>query len=336
MWSLIMRRRGFTLIELLVVIAIIAVLMGLLMAGVMAVLQAKDRTANAYDINKLDQSMSAATKQYANSKTLPGYIVLCNNMDVYRNPANYASIIPKNVTQLDLDRSKATLRKMFGERFVTNGQVVDWDNSFATTAKKIPGIGDPNSILVLEGHQCLVFYLGGIADSGTVANPVIPPSMTGFASDPLNPTLPANSGLPGSAPGDRIGPFYSFERPRLETILFATSVRFPAYKDRYGTPYAYYGGTGGANSYVGGCPSLVPSSGNKTVPGLLPVVTCPSGYLDTGVKFMKPDSVQIISAGKNKAFGDPLLWSPSSGSTDGNARDDVSNFSAYALTNPAS
>jgi len=324
------RRRGFTLIELLVVISIIAVLMGLLLSGVMAALQARDRAANSFDLGKLDQSMSIATKQYANSKTLPGYIVLCNNVDVYRNPTAYAAIIPKNVTQVDLDRSKATLRKMFGTRFVTNGQVVDWDGSWNTpgaiTAQNptpTPGVGNPNTILVLEGHQCLVFYLGGIADTS-----VSPPNMAGFSSNPLNPTVPGGA--------DRIGPFYGFERNRLETTRFATSARFPAYNDRYGTPFAYYGGTGGANGYQGGCPSLVPSSGNKSVPGLLPVVTCPSGYLDTGVKFMKPDSVQIISAGKNKTFGDPLLWNPNTGSTDGNARDDVSNFSGYALTNAAS
>src|SRR5262245_15899063 len=95
-------RSGYTLIELLVVIAIIAVLMGLLMSGVMAVLQAKERSGNMADIGKLDQSMQVALQKYGNRKTLPGKLVLCNNTDVYRNSANYASILPKNVSQRDL------------------------------------------------------------------------------------------------------------------------------------------------------------------------------------------------------------------------------------------
>jgi len=302
-----------------VVMAIIAVLMGLLMSGVMAALQARDRSANQFDMGKLDQGMSVATKQYAGSKTLPGYVVLCNNMDVYRNPSNYTAIIPKGVTALDLARSQATLRKMFGERFVTNGQVVDWDNSFATTAKKIPGIGDPNSVILLEGHQCLVFYVGGIADTS-----VSPPNMTGFSGDPLNPTVPGGT--------DRIGPFYTFERPRLVTSGYGTSARFPAYADRYGTPYAYYGGTGGSNSYVGGCPTLLKASQTPSNP--IANLSVP-GYPDsTAARFMKPDSYQIASAGRDRQFADPGLYNPTTGIPAGAARDDVSNFSVYAMANP--
>ena len=78
-------RVGFTLVELLVVIAIIAVLMGLLMSGVMAVLAAMDRSANKTDLGLADQSLQTAFQQYGNCKTLPGKLVLCNNMGAY-NP----------------------------------------------------------------------------------------------------------------------------------------------------------------------------------------------------------------------------------------------------------
>jgi len=339
------RRSGFTLIELLVVMAIIAVLMGLLLSGVMAALQARDRSANKFDLGKLDSSMNVACKSYGNVKTLPGYLVLYNNIDVHRNPQNYG--LSKS-DQDDARRSGDALRRMFGTRFLTNasspttGNVgVNWDGS--------GNYGNPtNNTLgpktILEGHQCLVFYLGGVATFPNGATN--PPKMNGFSANPLDP-------LDLISTTERIGPFYTFENNRLTTAtqyslpntmlggnspLFCSITKYPAYLDRYGTPFAYFGGTGGANSYVTGTYGINGTvSDGKTNP-LVPLGCRSIGisipYPDSAGKFMRPDSYQILSAGKNKAFGDPSLWNPSTGSTDGNARDDVSNFSGYALTSP--
>jgi len=281
-------RGGYTLIELLVVIAIIGVLMGLLLSGVMAVLAARDRAGNQFDLGKLGQSMDVALNKYENAKSLPGYLVLYNNTDVYRRPSAYLTTA---ADIQDAERSRDVLRKMFKARFISDAGVVPWDgtNGGAVTNK-----------VVLEGHQCLVFYLGGAADvSGAV------PKMTGFSSNPVNPLAPGGT--------DRIGPFYNFEGARL------TKSAYPAYLDRFGTPFAYFGGTGGSNAYVGGCPSIGIAS---------PYPDAKAG------RYMNPDSFQLISAGRDKAFGDPTKWNPSTGSTDPRARDDVSNFSSSALTNP--
>src|SRR6187431_1871498 len=78
-------RSGYTLIELLVVIAIIAVLVGLLMAGVMAVLQARDRRLAQYELSKIDEAMKVALQQYRNEKTLPGKLVLYNELKRYKD-----------------------------------------------------------------------------------------------------------------------------------------------------------------------------------------------------------------------------------------------------------
>src|SRR5262245_20236415 len=170
-------RRGFTLIELLVVIAIIAVLMGLLMAGVMAVFQARDRAQNKFDLTKLSESMDVANQAYSSRKTLPGKLVLYRDISVYRQP---------NPTP-DVKVTKDVLRDMFGFRFINNGVTVDCD-------------GAGGAVTTLEGHQCLVFYLGGVADTSTN-----PPRMIGFAEDTLD---PVNGG------GKRKGPFYNFESNR--------------------------------------------------------------------------------------------------------------------------
>jgi len=300
------RRAAFTLIELLVVIAIIAVLMGLLMSGVMAVLHAKNRTANAYDIDKLEQGMAAAINKYpGSSKTLPGKLVLCNNIDVYNNPGSYAAILATvPATTQDLARSKDALRRMFGTRLFQNAdptRVVNWDGS-----------GNLNSVSVLEGHQCLVFYVGGLPDRSQALV-----SMTGFSTDPVNPATAGGA--------DRIGPFYTtFEMSRM---IYVGSSKFPSYLDRYGTPFAYFGGTGGANTYVSYCPSL-PCPNNPTVG--------PSAYQESATppRFTKPDTWQIISAGRDKQFGAGGLWVPAQGTKDTFGRDDQSNFGTYQLGAP--
>jgi len=302
-------RRGFTLIELLVVIAIIAVLMGLLMAGVMAVLQAKDRTQNKYDMDKLDESMRVALQDYSQESSLPGYLVLYNNTDVYRKPSAYLT----NAADVkDAERSRDALRKMFKNRFITDGPGtnqtppagVPWDGTTGTaTTNKV----------VLEGHQCLVFYLGGYCDSSSGT-----PIMRGFSKNPKNPL--------DFTTKEVYGPYYNFESNRLVALNGATK-QYPAYADRYGTPYAYFGTTGGRNGYVG------PAAGTGACPSL--VNTADAGYPDAAAgRFMKPDSYQISSAGRDKTFGAPNKWNPSTGSTDGNARDDVGNFSSVPLGNP--
>jgi hypothetical protein len=313
-------------------------------SGGLAALQARDRSANKFDLGKLESSQNVALKQYGGgTKTLPGYLVLYNNIDVHRNPQNYGLSASD---QLDAKRSGDALRKMFGTRFLTNasssttGNVgVNWDGS--------GNYGNPtNNTLgpktILEGHQCLVFYLGGVATfpNGTTN----PPKMNGFSANPVDP-------LDFVTTNERIGPFYEFENNRLVTAtqyglpntMLGTNysiAKYPAYQDRYGTPFAYFGGTGGSNSYVTGTYGVngtVSSATNPLVPLGCRSIGISIPYPDSAAgKFMRPDSYQILSAGKNKVFGDPSLWNPSAGSTDGNARDDVSNFSGYALTSPVS
>jgi len=292
------RRGAYTLVELLVVMAIIAVLMGLLLSAVMAVLVARDRSLNSIEIGKLDQSMQVAMQQYGNAKTLPGKLVLCNNMAQYVP----GTAPPPGVTAQEMAYSRDTLKKMFGSRLLepdVNGafNFVPWDGT------------NNNSVTVLEGQQCLVFYLGGVpATSGSVTK------MTGFSAD-------ANDPVNGT--GDRIGPFYNFDPNRLK------GGRFPWYEDVYGTPFAYFGGTGAANTYKSYCPSLPCPSAPQGQAG-------PIAYQETAGRWTKPDGFQIISAGKDKKFAPGGAWDPTQGSKFYESRDDASNFSSATLNNPIS
>lgn len=294
-------RRGFTLIELLVVIAIIAVLISLLMSGVMAVFAARDRAGNKYDLGKLDASMKTALGEYRSKpQTLPGRLVLYNNIDVYRNPGTYgitAASTPVNLTELN--RSKDALSRMFGNQFIRTGGTVNWDGGGSTGA------------MILEGQQCLVFYLGGISsNSGGVRK------MLGFSTNTSDPTDLSSK--------ERYGPYYNFESGRLADGTNYNSYGAPAsfyvYLDRYETPFAYFGGTGSANSYIpDGCPKL----------GV-------TAYSEGSGKYTNPTTFQIISAGKDKVFGVGGLWDPKAGSSSGPARDDMANFSQSVLASPQS
>ena len=337
-------RPGYTLIELLVVIAIIAVLVGLLMSGVMAVLQARDRTGNSYDISKLDSSMQAALQGYATkgvAKSLPGRLVLFNSTILYKNPP----VIPagRSYNQQDLKNTADALRIMFGRRIFTKATIA-WDGNYVGK----PPVGRPTSLgansvpdpgarpIILEGQHCLAFYLGGIASvSGGLVK------MNGFSADETNP-IPSPPGLTPTT-SQTIGPFYQFETNRMQPFVAnggSATPKLPfyfAYRDRYGTPFAYFGGAGASNTYVtnlackpfGTCPSLpCPNQNLLTNP---PVVFSPYFVQATGT-FANPNSYQIISAGRDKAFGvGGNTWNPNGGVSDGYGRDDQSNFTSVLL-----
>jgi prepilin-type N-terminal cleavage/methylation domain-containing protein len=334
-------RSAFTLIELLVVIAIIAVLVGLLSSAVMKVRSVATRTQVANDITKLQDSLDAARKRYNDAPVLPSRLVLFNLLNRYTtNPPSGESATDTLLRK----RSADTLRRMFGQRLLTNGTTVSWDGT------------TNDSKTLLEGQQCLVFYLGGM----TVPSPS--PGCLGFSTNPLNPTL---------AGGERIGPFYEFKSSRLQpmatqmfsgTALPTTTPPPPAatffvYLDTYldptnpqAKPFAYFSSTAAENNYNpystvnNAKPSGMDYSTDCPSLGLFPYVA----GMDLTTKpwtlrFVNPKTYQIISAGADAKFGagwNPLTgaqsWDPTAGAQDLDTRDNQANFSKSTLANSQS
>jgi general secretion pathway protein G len=259
------RCAGFTLVELLVVIFIIALLMALVLAGVLRAWSVGKNADNDKDLRLM--ASSAAQFNLERGQYPPSRITL----------AKFGG----QVKQID-PQSYATMEALFPEAMDTwNTTGIDW----------LPGQPGP---VMLEGHQCLVFFLGGIPVNGVC---------TGFSSNPANPALPRT-------PGEkRRGPYYPFDPSRLKPMANGCL----AYLDAFGQPYAYFCANGSNNYNANDCASL----------GLAP-------YRLSATEYVYPDTFQLISGGGNAVFGPGGLYDPKTIAA-GPGRDDIANFAAGPL-----
>jgi prepilin-type N-terminal cleavage/methylation domain-containing protein len=290
------RRAGFTLIELLVVIAIIAILAGLLLAGVMVFLRKGPEVKTRNDILQLSQALQKFKTDYG--RYPPAQIRLRANMADYRN---------NRVDALD-DASVTFLNVMFKSLGASTGGVtnIQWGGvNFAANY--------PNGV-ILEGDQCLVFFLGGPPIGGGQAG-----LMGGFTVDPTDPV--------GGA-GNR-KKYMDFETSRL---INRGGNPFPSYVDSFDMqqPFVYFSASGivvvnGQGRYGAGYDTMfflggVPQATNSL--GIRPYV-----QTSAPVKYYLPDSFQIISAGADGQFGPGGLWASPNNVATGAGADDFTNIS---------
>ncbi len=304
------QRSGFTLIELLVVIAIIAVLASLTSAAVLRVLIKGPELKTRKDLSEL-QAALASFKSTFNIDNPPSRIKLCERYSQY------------NLSQqLDVD-SVQFLKGMFPK-------ILPLNLSDPVEASRYPWLG-PVGInwngndridgpVILEGDQCLVFFLGGIPTTN-------PNGCNGFSTDPRNPATPG---------GDRIGPFFNFESSRLKM----RSGQYFSYRDGFGKNfYAYFSSYKKANGYNRYYASLRVSDCNSL--GVWPYAAA----LGRTPRYQNPETFQIISAGADGKFGRGTvitsagngiwmgrpLWDGSQIGAIDNGKDDMSNFHSLLL-----
>jgi hypothetical protein len=217
--------------------------------------------------------------------------------------------------QLDAE-SYAYLKKLFPKLPVPTQQnpdpIIDWNNN---------GVAD--AAVDLEGHQCLIFFLGGVPTYG-------PNTCNGFSTNPSN---PAQLG------GERIngGPFYNdFRADRLVIVptqplnaqVSVQNTSYFSYLDPWakdindGNVYAYFSSykkNNGYNRYYSyylslnvpaaqatDCPYLVVENYQAigtTTQGLWPYAQKVGQSTNTTPEYLNANTFQIFCAGPNKVFG---------------------------------
>jgi prepilin-type N-terminal cleavage/methylation domain-containing protein len=316
-------RRGYTLIELLVVIAIIAVLVGLLGAGAQAIRQRMREVSVRHDMTQLQTSIQKWKGTYE-MPYMPSFIVL-------REDGLYGTHPTPAVAAME-NQSIAVLKRIFPrldtpQLAAARGNVPpflghDWNQDGVITSGN-------NGVFILEGDQCLVFFLGGAQINGTCM---------GFST---------NKAYPMAMTGNRQSPIFEFPTPRLQlvahpasTALSGTISPFLSFMDNgRDRPYLYFASRNG-NDYTSDCPSSGQTdpvgpwtaTGNPVVP-----------YREAAVaKFYNRDGFQIICAGSDKQFGSPAVlaafqvWDARTGAPYVNnsadpGRDDITNFHSVRL-----
>lgn len=303
------RRGGFTLIELLIVIAIIVILVALLTTAVFYAWNTMKRTAGSSDINQLKASLEGFKAKYGVYP--PSRIRLCTNYAKYAaspTPAANGGVQLDTESIAFLNRMWPSIGAFSGINWAGNGTVVDE---------------------ILEGDQCLVFFLGGIPYPVPATNPQTFNDSLGFAKN--NPKDP--SAVSAASPGQT---FYAFQSDRLFILRPGLSTNFASYNDAFAqrvpVPYLYFSANNRKNGYTPGYGiTLKDNSGSP--PGSGPAVTV-SAYFQTAgppVQWWNPDTFQIICAGANGAYGaGGGPWTPANAETfyssNNPGNDDQTNF----------
>jgi len=336
--------RGFTMVELLAVILILAVLIALLLPALNGALKTARNAAVGGEIDQLAQALASFKAQYGDYP--PSRIYLAENGDysvVTSNVSLSVAGASQDITLGQLaQRSVAALRKFFPRVVLNTSGLPVFTGPPYTRWYDFNGNGVADAPYILQGHECLVFFLGGIPLQTASGY-----GMTGFGKDPTNP-FTNNLNTSTNYSNNRQAPFFEFNPGRL--VLDPTNPytalafpQIPGYLDSLGnaTPtgnpgdpinfYAYFSayGNGGYdpndvnfNEYDTEVPpQLIGLTFNVTFP--VPVgatitntsvspapnpytsaLTAPfNGTIPLATTYFNPQTFQIISSGVDGLYG---------------------------------
>jgi prepilin-type N-terminal cleavage/methylation domain-containing protein len=251
-------RSAFTLIELLVVIAIIGILVGLTLAFILPMFR---QGPDLQDLNEISQMQIAINNFKTKTGTYPP-----SKIRLRQTFSNYKTTDP-----LDVD-SVYYLSKIWPR--MGDFKKYAWDG---VAAKQY----------VLEGDQCLVFFLGGLF--GT----------QGFSADPTDPC---------GKSAKRIPPYMQFDAGRLQVRSSAPTQNpaFPSYYNNWRVPtqqfYAYFSSGRAKNGYHSGGNVSHAIAGMDNVTPYYDFTFDPKTKLYSITDYLNPASFQIISAGEDGRF----------------------------------
>jgi general secretion pathway protein G len=369
-------RRGFTLIEHLVVITIIGVLVALLVPVIAGAVRQANEARVSSEVQLMVQGLAEFKNRYGDY--FPSRIILSEDgvypvtdntllgaytgwIIGYNAPGSpIYGALPAGKTTAGADmtvgelaqRSVRFMRKFFAKATppsVNPPVFHDFNGN---------GVLDAGQIY-LEGHECLVFFLGGIPSFSGVG-------VSGFGRNPAFPFVSDNPGMGGTT--NRTPALFDFQANRL---VDEDSDGLPAFLDPQGSAqalpgegnlhfYAYFSGYGG-NQYdpndvnfveeptprrFATNPGYASIGGGTGVMNSLPPnpYTGSEALLAQGfANFINPNGFQIISAGSDGYYGpggryagdtatDTLpLDADTNADTRGREHDNITNFARGRL-----
>jgi prepilin-type N-terminal cleavage/methylation domain-containing protein len=303
------RRPAFTLIELLVVIGIIVLLSAVLLNAFTKARDMAKRTQTAGEIHELELAVESFKTTY-DVKYIPSALVLSSS---------YAPPFPNPTTQ---DQINANLAMADSQQYLSKV----WPKAGWSTGNPLP----QGTLIPLDGNQVLVFLLGGVGPADSRFPAGWSGNRSGFLNSPTNPF--SRSGNTVSSPADGSlakGPFYNFKADRINGDSH--------YLDPYGWPYYYFSSKNGNDyGFFGRYKPLLNTQNDpfgfndfggyggdqaKNAPPMNP-------FLGPDGKFLRSDSFQIVSAGKDSTPGSGGTYTPGIGaySPGSHGGDDIANF----------
>jgi len=207
-------RGGFTLVELLVVIVILAVLIGLLLPAINGALRTARKAAVSSEINQLASALASFKSKYGDYPPSRFLAVENGHYETYLGDSTNLQTgtlhDPTSPGTNDISvgqlaqRSVSAIRKFWPRVSTTGtpqGQWYDFNGN---------GVLDQQPY-ILHGHECLVFFLGGIPSQDSTGNF----GMSGFDKSPTNPfTNNLNNSNAMYGP-NRQSPLFEFVPSRL-------------------------------------------------------------------------------------------------------------------------
>lgn len=351
------RRRAFTMVELLVVILIIGILLALLLPAINSAI----KTAKNAQVSSEIQGLQTALNQFKTAfSDYPPSRMYLNEAGFYPTGANTTYLAGNGMTDITLgqlaQRSLRYLQKFWPRATFSSSGVVFANGSTAWHDFNGNGNFDNGGPVaggyIIQGHQCLTFFLGGIPyNTGSGIG------MSGFGKNPSNPfsnMIGGNTmyrGGASTAPPSSTTPFYEFRASRL--VLDPNDpYGIPGYLDPIGSLqpnpgssvnfYAYFSSYGGSydpndvnfpepdtvtgnaitglsvnvnfNTYTnGGASNGIVCVSPAPNPYTTSLTTLAANNLPQTSVFQSPNTFQIISSGADGLYGIGGQWTSTGG-----------------------
>jgi general secretion pathway protein G len=213
-------RRGFTMVELLVVVVIIAILLALLLPAINAAIRQARNAQVSSEIQGLATALTQFKSTYNDYPPSRMYLNECG----YYPVGNTSTMVPNPMSDITLgqlaQRSLRYLQKFWPRASFSSsgptGTAAFWHDFNGNGTFDLNG-NDPSGAggFIIQGHQCLTFFLGGIPyNTGSGIG------LSGFSKNPANPFMNNINGSVGSTgtvmfSTSRTAPLFEFKSDRL-------------------------------------------------------------------------------------------------------------------------